>query len=80
MDKAFKEYVAARCSAALQDDEDYMQAEYADTDRDELQCMAEETCYIQGMFDLAQFMGVSFDIINVFLGNAVAKNGSQIEG
>lgn len=56
MQKLFNEYVSRRCCEALRQNAKYMKEEEGGkTPEDELQCMSENICYIQGLKDALSF-------------------------
>lgn len=52
MEKDFEEYIAKRCSKALEENSEYMDNEYNEKlTQDELQVIAEKLCYKKGCSD-----------------------------
>jgi len=59
MDKGLMEFVCLRCAKALEENDEYMKAEMNDEmEPGELQQQAEILCYLQGLRDGLQLMGV----------------------
>lgn len=57
MENVFNEFVNQRCGEALLNNKEYMEKENSGkVSEDELQCMAENICYKQGVKDVLYFL------------------------
>jgi hypothetical protein len=74
LEKDFEEFIALRCERALEGNEEYMHdEECGEYDQDILGARAQTICYLQGMRDMLQFIGIEETPIL----NAIGSRGSQ---
>lgn len=74
MEKDFREFISVRCERALEENDDYMRDEMNEMiDQDELQKRAEVLCYLKGVRDFAQLIGINCDPEAIIKGS----HGSQ---
>jgi hypothetical protein len=55
VEKAFEDFIVARCEAAKLENEDYIECERANSEPEEVQAKAEIVCYLKGIKDRKLF-------------------------